>query len=448
MITLRPYQQYDIDNIRSVFSKHKRVLYTLPTGGGKGTIAAYIAQGALVKNKQVRFVAHRKRLLSQLEERFIADNIHGVQFSMMQTLQNNLTITPPPDFLIIDEAHTAASNGYKKILDWAGDIPILSLTATPERLDGKGLSDISSTLIQGLSVRELITQGYLCDYDMLTLPDNTELSPQEQYADLVQTYRTHAHNEKCVVMCKDMQHARDVAAAYRETGYAADALYSELSDEKQDAIMQNFTSGKLRIVASVNMLVEGIDIPDISVIQWARRTNSLIIWLQGNGRGLRPAAGKLRLLILDHVGNLEQHDLPCMKREWCLEGKKAREKAEADAKAFNVRECGECYSAYPATKKHCPYCGALPSAKDKTISVLKGELVKIDKAAYQHELKASIKLHGKEKAIMIDLVNKNPDTAPMSAMFRFNRGKFDKALLTRFEKMRDEILWQQKKAIL
>lgn len=448
MITLRPYQQHDIDNIRSAFTKHKRVLYTLPTGGGKTAVASYITQGALAKNKHVRFVAHRRRLLSQLEERFIADNIHSVQFSMMQTLQNNLAATPPPDFLIIDEAHTAASNGYKKILEWAGNIPILSLTASPERLSGEGLTDVASTMVTGLSVRELIAQGYLCDYDILTLPDNTELNPQEQYADLVTTYRTHAHNEKCVVMCKDMQHAREVAEAYQQAGYAADALYSELSDDKQDDIMRDFTSGKLRIVASVNMLVEGIDIPDISVIQWARRTDSLIIWLQGNGRGLRSAAGKLRLLILDHVGNLAQHGLPCMKREWRLEGKKAREKAEADAKAFNVRECGDCYSAYPATKKHCPYCGALPSAKDKTIRVLKGELVKIDKAAYQHELKASIKLHGKEKAIMIDLVNKNPDTAPMSAMFRFNRGKFDKALLTRYELMRDEILWQQKKAIL
>ena len=63
MITLRPYQQRDIDAIRSGFTQHKRVLYTLPTGGGKGTMAAYIAQGALAKNKQVRFVAHRRRLL-------------------------------------------------------------------------------------------------------------------------------------------------------------------------------------------------------------------------------------------------------------------------------------------------------------------------------------------------------------------------------------------------
>jgi superfamily II DNA or RNA helicase len=441
MITLRPYQQHDIDNIRSAFIAHKRVLYTLPTGGGKGTIAAYIAQGALAKNKQVRFVAHRKRLLSQLEQRFIADNIYGVQFSMMQTLQNNLATTPPPDFLIIDEAHTAASNGYKKILDWAGDIPILSLTATPERLDGKGLSDVADTMVTGLSIRELIDAGYLCDYEILSLPDNTELNPQEQYADLVQTYRTHAHNEKGIVMCKDIHHAMQVATAYQQAGYTADALYSELPDDAQDKIMDNLTSGKLRIVANVNMLVEGIDIPDISFIQWAARTDSLIRWQQGNGRGFRIAHGKKRLIILDHVGNLAQHGLPCMKREWQLEGKKAREKAEADAKAFNVRECGDCYSAYPATKKHCPYCGALPSSNDKTIKVLKGELIKIDKAAYQHELKASIKLHGKEKAIMIDLVNKNPDTAPMSAMFRFNRGGFDKALLTRYELMRDEILY-------
>jgi DNA repair protein RadD len=439
MITLRPYQQRDIDAIRSGFTQHKQVLYTLPTGGGKGTMAAYIAQGALAKNKQVRFVAHRRRLLSQLESRFIADGIYGVQFSMMQTLQRHLADTPRPDFLIIDEAHTAASNGYKRILDWAGNIPILSLTATPERTGGEGLLDIADTLIQGSSVRELIDAGYLCDYDILSLPDNAQLSPNEQYADLVATYRTHAHNEKCVVMCKDMNHAREVAQAYQQAGYAAAALYSELHDDLQDAIMQDFTSGSLRIVASVNMLVEGIDIPDISVVQWARRTDSLIIWLQGNGRGLRPLSGKTRLLILDHVGNLAQHDLPCKKREWNLAGKKAREQAEANATAFNVRECGECYSAYPATRKHCPYCGAIPSPADKTIKVLKGELVKIDKAAYQQDFKRMKNDYGKEKAVMIQLMQKNPDNAPMAMMFRFNRGKFDKEMLRRYEALRDEL---------
>lgn len=439
-INLRPYQQRDIDAIRSAFKQHKRVLYTLPTGGGKGCCAAYIAQGALAKNKQVRFVAHRRRLLSQLESRFIADGIHGVQFSMMQTLQRHLTDTQCPDFLIIDEAHTAASNGYLDILSWAGNIPILSLTATPERLSGEGLQHIADTLIQGSSVRELIDAGYLCDYDILSLPDNAALSPNEQYADLVTTYRTHAHNEKCVVMCKDMQHAREVAVAYQQAGYAADALYSELHDDQQDAIMQDFTSGKLRIVASVNMLVEGIDIPDISCVQWARRTDSLIIWLQGNGRGLRPAHGKSRLLILDHVGNLAQHDLPCKKRKWNLAGKKAREQAEANATAFNVRECGECYSAYPSTRKHCPYCGAIPSPADKTIKVLKGELVKIDKAAYQQDFKRLKNDYGKEKAVMIQLMQKNPDTAAAAMMRRYNRGKYDAVMLKKYEAMRDSII--------
>lgn len=439
MITLRDYQQNDVDAIRLAFKSNNRVLYQLPTGGGKGTIAAYISQNALAKKKRVLFCAHRKKLLNQLEERFIFDKIHGVDFAMMQTLQNNLDITPP-DFLIIDEAHTAAANGYKKILDWAGNIPVLSLTATPERLDGKGLLDVASVMVQGLSIRELINMGHLCDYEIMSLPDNTELNPQEQYADLVKTYQKHAHNEKCVVMCRDMQDAQRVARSYCDAGYAADALYSELSDSEQTRILSDFTKGKLRIVTSVNMLVEGIDIPDISVIQWARRTDSLVIWLQGNGRGLRPAINKKRLLILDHVGNLANHGLPCLKREWRLEGKKAREKAEADAQAYNVRECGGCYAAYPSTRHECPYCGTIAKKTDRTMQVLKGELVKIDKDAYEKDFKREINEHGKEKAVMIQLMKKNPNTAPYAAMMKFCRGQADLSRLKYFQKMRDDII--------
>lgn len=438
MITLRDYQQKDIDALRLAFKSHNRVLYQLPTGGGKGTIAAYISQNALAKKKRVLFCAHRKKLLNQLEERFIFDKIHGVEFAMMQTLQNNLTLTPP-DFLIIDEAHTAAANGYKKILDWAGNIPVLSLTATPERLDGKGLLDVASVMVQGLSIRELINMGHLCDYEIMSLPDNTELNPQEQYADLVKTYQKHAHNEKCVVMCRDMQDAQRVARSYCDAGYAADALYSELSDSEQTRILSDFTKGKLRIVTSVNMLVEGIDIPDISVIQWARRTDSLVIWLQGNGRGLRPAINKKRLLILDHVGNLANHGLPCLKREWRLEGKKAREKAEALTSAYNVRECSACYAAYPSTRHECPYCGAVAKTTDRTIKVLKGELVKIDKDARNHDYIRSLEKNGKEKAVLIQFMKKNPNTAPYAAMMKFCHGKVDLTRLKHFQKMRDEL---------
>jgi superfamily II DNA or RNA helicase len=440
MIIPRPYQERDIPKIRESLIKHRKTVYVSPTGSGKGTIAAYIAQSALLLGNDVRFCAHRKHLIAQLEERFISENINGVQFSMAQTLSKQLENTKPPKLLIMDEAHCAVSFTQQKIVEWAEKSFILFLTATPERLSGEGLIEVANDMVVGSSIRELIDLGYLCNYEILTLPNNIELSSNEQYADLVTTYRKNAHNEKCVVMCKDMQHAREVAATYRDAGYAADALYSELLDDKQDAIMRDFTSGKLRVVTSVNMLVEGIDIPDISCIQWARRTDSLIIWLQGNGRGLRPTAGKSRLLILDHMGNVHTHGLPCQERAWTLEGAVKRKQLEAGEPAYNARLCNGCYKQYSTMRRACPFCGTVASVDDKGVKVLQGELKKIETAERKQDLATLKKIHGNDKGTVAWFMQNGSDKAAFAAMLRQNRGKFDAVKLEVFKGYEREIV--------
>jgi DNA repair protein RadD len=142
---------------------------------------------------------------------------------------------------------------------------------------------------------------------------------------------------------------------------------------------QRFAGGQTKVLVNVQLLIEGVDIPAIEVVQWLRPTKSLIVWMQGNGRGLRPSAGKDRLLILDHVGNWSRpgFGMPDAPRNWTLEGRKERAKREP-VEAFDVRQCPACYSVYRATLTMCPKCNTAGQKTKREIEVIEGQLAKIE----------------------------------------------------------------------
>ena len=410
-LQLRPYQQKMIDDTREAMKRMRRVLLQAPTGAGKTALTVHMMGVSAERSIRSIFCVHQNELLRQTSAALWKQKLqHGViaagrkhskmpaQVASVQTLVRRLDQYDEPGLIVIDEAHRSAASTYLKILQHWPNARVVGLTATPERTDGKGLSEIFDEIVTGPQIRELIDQGYLADYEIMGPPSTLSLAgiktsmgdyDAEQTAavvdkpaitgNAVEHYLTHAKGKRCVVMCITLKHAEHVVQQYLAAGVTAELICGVLSDEQRQDMLTRFITGKTHVLANVQLMIEGVDIPAIEVVQWLRPTKSLIVWMQGNGRGLRPSHGKERLLILDHVGNWSQpgFGMPDDPRIWTLEGRKARTKREPVEK-FDVRQCMQCYHIYRAALNECPKCNAAAEKTQREIEIIEGQLQKIE----------------------------------------------------------------------
>lgn len=407
---LYDYQEDLIARARASIGKNKRIIMQAPTGAGKTIIASEIISTAAERGG-VFFLVHQDELLKQTSESFWKAKIphglcvsgrvktpHGVQLASIMTLKNRLTKYDAPSLIVIDEAHRAVASTYQTIIKNWPNAYVVGLTATPQRTDGKGLGEVFNDIVKGPSIRYLIDQGKLCDYELYGVPQKVELDNVRTTAgdfnkgdleresmkpqiigDAVAHYQKIANGIRCVVMCATIKHAEMVAKQYNEAGIPAEALHG-LSDDRT-GVIKRFETGETMVVASVQLLIEGVDIPMIGCVQWLRPTKSLVIWMQGNGRGLRTHASKKKLIILDHVGNWSRHGLPDMDRDWSLEGDKKQGRKQSDPDSLGVQVCGECFFSFQSGVKECPHCGHEVPFKERKLEVVDGELQRIQAAA-------------------------------------------------------------------
>lgn len=408
---LRPYQESLINETREQLRRHKRVLLQAPTGAGKTAITVFMMGRAAEAGKRSVFCVHQNELLSQTSKALWQQKLeHGMiaagkrlsglpaQVASVQTWVRRTDQYPEPDLIIIDECHRSASASYQKILEAYPNARVIGLTATPQRTDGKGLDDTYSAIVQGPSIRQLIDAGYLSDYEIFAPPSTIDLSAVKTRmgdydkreleqtmdkptitGDAVATYKKHAHGKRCVVMCVSIRHAEHVMESYRAAGVPAEMIEGSMTNKERELVLNRFRSGETLVICNVQLLIEGVDIPSIEVVQWLRPTHSLIIWCQGNGRGLRPSPGKDRLLILDQVGNWSKHGLPDEDREWSLEGRKKGRKKKDEEPDVNVQQCKHCFHIFRPGPSVCPACGKpVEVRKQAEIQVVDGELEKID----------------------------------------------------------------------
>lgn len=408
---LRPYQERLIDETRQALRKHRRVLMQAPTGAGKTAITVFMMGRAADSGKRSMFIVHQNELLSQTSKALWKQKLeHGMiasgksfsrlpaQVASVQTLVRRLEQYPEPDLVIIDECHRSAARTYQAVLEAYPNAKVIGLTATPQRTDGKGLDDTYEALVQGPAIRQLIEAGYLSDYEIFAPPSTVDLShvktkmgdydkrELEQTVDkptitgdAVATYRKHASGKRCVVMCVSIRHAEHVMQSYQAAGVPAEMIEGSMTNKEREQTLGRFRRGETLVIANVQLLIEGVDIPSIEVVQWLRPTQSLIIWMQGNGRGLRPSDGKDRLLILDQVGNWSKHGLPDEDREWSLEGRKKGKRKKDEEADVNVQQCKHCFHIFRPGVDKCPACGQpVEVRKQAEIQVVDGELEKID----------------------------------------------------------------------
>jgi superfamily II DNA or RNA helicase len=386
MIELRPYQNGAIGNLRaSIGAGNKRVLLQAATGAGKTIIACEMIRLAMMKSKRVIFIAHRKEIINQtsgkldtfgIEHGVIMANHsrvnnHAVQVASIQTLTRR--DKPPADLIIIDETHLACSASFKQILNHYSGATVIGLTATPTRLDGKGLGEIYSDIIQVIPMAKLIGDGHLVkprvfapftpdmkgikkskgDYDAsetAKLMDRKEITK-----DIVKHWAVSAISRKTIVFASSVEHSKNIVAEFNGAGISAKHLDANTAANERDQTLQEWREGKFTVLSNMGLFIEGLDVPAASCCILARPTKSLTIYLQAVGRVMRPHESKTDCIILDCAGLTYEHGFVDDAREWTLNGKVKRAKDDAPA----VHICENCFAAYSKAQhpNECPECG-------------------------------------------------------------------------------------------
>lgn len=408
---LRPYQSDMIAQARAALGRHRNVLLQLPTGGGKTALGAYMTGGAVSRGLSTWFLVHRDFLVAQTVAAFEAVGLpcgvisagyppapwEPVQVVSIPTLARRLDRYAPPGFMIIDEAHHIASASWAKIMAWHTGRTI-GLTATPSRLDGRGLDQFFGELVTGPSVADLMAAGFLSKYrafapskpdvsrvhtragdyvreELTALMDQGEIIGQ-----LVQHYRTLANGKRAIYFAVSVRHSEHIAASFNRAGIPARHLDQTSSRQDRAAAAQALAAGDIRVLSNVELFGEGYDLAaqagrdvPIEAVGQARPTQSLTLHLQQIGRALRPKAEPA--IILDHAGNLLRHGLPDTEREWTLAGSGKKRAASSGGPA--VRQCPECYAVHPVAP-HCPECGCVYTVEGREPDEVAGQLTEID----------------------------------------------------------------------
>lgn len=350
---LRSYQHDLHSHTLSLFDRSvRRVLLQLPTGAGKTIIFTSIADHYLKQGIPVLVIAHRRELLQQAKAKLeaftgrkvgvVQGNVKPnyslpIQVGSIQTLVNRLDRVGKFGLIITDEAHHCSSSTYRKVLGHFSEAHHLGVTATPKRLDGKGLNDLYDHLVCGPTVEQLINDGFLADFKLFAADQAMrtgrkvcgEYSAKDVAARnnaielsgrLIDSYQQHCPGAKTIIFAVNCEHSRQIVEQYNAAGIPSAHLDAKSSDTERVDTLQAFADGRIRVLSNVSLFDEGFDCPDVEAVQIARPTASLTKHLQMMGRALRPAAGKKYAILLDHTSNWKTHGTPRRRHSWSLEG--------------------------------------------------------------------------------------------------------------------------------
>ena len=323
----------------------KKALVSAATGVGKTYLAAFDSKAY----KRVLFVAHREEILNQAAVSF--RNVRNsedygffngdekctdksVIFASVATLGRTEYLNDryfSPDYfsyLVIDEFHHAVNDQYKRIVEYFKPHFLLGLTATPERMDGRNIYEICDYNVPyEISLSDAINKGMLTPFHYYGIFDDTDYSGlhmlrgrydekelNETYIgnvhrhDLIYKYYCKYGSKRALGFCCSRAHAEEMAKEFCKRGIPSVAVYSnadgEFSEDRSVAIGK-LKKGEIRVIFSVDMFNEGVDITSVDMVLFLRPTESPIIFLQQLGRGLRRSKGKEYLNVLDFIGNYE-----------------------------------------------------------------------------------------------------------------------------------------------
>ena len=402
---LRPYQNQLANDIRGAFgSGANRPLAVSPTGSGKTVLFSYITSQVLKRGSRVIIVAHRREILDQISATLKRVGVpHGfiqagkstsnqpAMVASIQTLARRLDTIPAPDLVIIDEAHHAVSKSYVQMFAAWPNAKFIGVTATPERLDGKGLGAMFDRMVMGPSVQWLIDNGFLAQpvyyaprevvdlSQVHTVAGDFDRSEAEEIVDTpritgdaVTHYVRFCNRQRAVAFCISVAHAQHVADTFNSCGIPSASIDGTLDPEVRKQRVEDLTAGKILVLTSCELISEGFDLPAVNAAILLRPTQSLSMHLQQVGRALRPYPGKTNAIILDHVGNCLRHGLAEQERDWDLGG---REKRLKKSSLVETKQCSKCFAIFAGTV--CPQCGSQREIAVREIEEVDGELQRL-----------------------------------------------------------------------
>jgi superfamily II DNA or RNA helicase len=428
---LRDYQESAVQAVRDSFrSGHKHTLLVSPTGSGKTVIFSYIAAGMARNNKRILIVAHRRELLKQISAALkkvgvahavMTGGYRGVPtanvvVASVFTLVKRIKGMQPFDLIIGDEAHHfTPDSSWGKVVIGFPRARVLGVTATPERLDGKGLGQMFDDMVMGPTVAELTAQGFL-SHAIVYAPSAPDLNGvgtrmgdyvQKQLEEAmvktvitgsaVKHYGKYAPGKKAIAFCVSVRHAKDVAAEFREAGYTASHIDGGMNEEERDGVLKAFEEGRVQVLTSCDLVSEGFDLPAVEVAILLRPTKSLGLYLQQCGRAIRPHPDKERTIILDHAGNTARHGFIDDDREWTLADGFVQGRGKGD-KAETVRTCTACFAMHKPSPT-CPVCGYVYPVKPRMVKHIDGDLVVTSRDGEQDMTTAEGVLQNKFKVL-------------------------------------------------
>lgn len=349
---IRPfdYQQEILERLQveREVRNHWKNLVVAATGTGKTVMAASDYKAFVEKHERARllFVAHREEILRQSLQTFrqvLSDYNFGEKwyggeepanyeyvFASKDTLNNRLESLSLPedyyDYIVVDEVHHVAASSYRKIINHFRPKVLLGLTATPERMDGEDITqDFDGTISAEIRLDDALNKGLLAPFYYYGITDSvdysevawdkghyvaSELSRIYSYNDArtavilqsLQKYLTNIRDVRALCFCVDQQHAKYMASKFTLCGLKADVLTSE-NAQMRAPLYRRLKNKEINYLFVVDMFNEGVDIPEVDTILFLRPTESLTVFIQQFGRGLRKAEGKTHVNILDFVGN-------------------------------------------------------------------------------------------------------------------------------------------------
>ncbi|MCF6140557.1 DUF3427 domain-containing protein [Flavobacterium sp. K77] len=344
------YQSEILEKLEVERSVHNRFrnLLVAATGTGKTVISAFDYKNFRNNNQSSKllFVAHRKEILQQAKATFqgiLKDNnfgdlwVDGIEpnsneyvFASVQTLNNRLKeikLSPEYyDFIIVDEVHHISASTYRPIINYFKPKVLLGLTATPERMDGEDiLEDFCNRIAAEIRLPEALNKKLLSPFQYFGITDSIDLTNVKwekgkyvaseltslytkndvrvgQVISNLEKYTNDINDVRAIGFCVTVEHAIFMTEKFNLAGLKAECLTRKNSSDR-DRIRAQFKKKEFNYLFVVDIFNEGVDIPEIDTVLFLRPTESLTVFLQQLGRGLRLAEGKDCLTVLDFVGN-------------------------------------------------------------------------------------------------------------------------------------------------